>query len=228
MPMHPVFSSKSPFLALACVLGLGACANAVPPTQPSVWRDDIKSPTQRQINLDVLEQTHILYASDAGLKAGEAARLGAFLAAQGSPWSMDVRVQPLTQRGVAALDQTDRTLIELGVQANRIGRADAGVAPGEGDIAVTARHIRAAVAGCPDWRRANLMDISEQNSSNFGCATADNLARMVADPRELSSGRALAPASGSHAAAAAERYRTDQVKPLIKRDGGGKSGGGGK
>lgn len=214
-------------LSLVAAISLSGCLAAPEGDGSSIWRDDIREPIERQVRLDVMESTHILQANGRGLAPGEAGRLGAFLASQGTPWSMDIRVQPLSAAGVGALNQTDRTLIELGVQANRITRVREGVAAGEGDIAVSARHIRAAAVGCPDWRRANLIDMSEKNSSNFGCATADNLARMIADPRELATGRALAPASGAHASAAAQRYRNDKVKPLIERDGGGASGGGG-
>ncbi len=220
--------SRLSILALAAAAAAGAgLSGCVTESEngASVWRDDIRTPVQRQIRMDVAEATHIVRADRGGLAAGEPARLGAFLAAQGSPWSMDVRVQPLTAAGAAAIQQTELALIHHGVQPTRIVRAGAGVAAGEGDIAVTARRINAHATGCPDWRRANLMDLSELNSSNFGCATADNLARMVADPRELATGRPLAPASGAHAAGAAARYRNDQVKELIKREGGG---GGGK
>jgi|GEM_PF-758361 len=223
---------KSSYKALpaviAAALGLSGCF-AFDETENSVWREDMKSPVERNIRLDVHEARHILKADGRGLAAGEAGRLGAFLAAQGSPWSMDVMVQPLSANGAKALDDVDYTLVQLGVQADRIGRQTPGTRAGEGDIAVTARHIRAKATGCPDWRRANLMDLSEVSSSNFGCATADNLARMIADPRELAVGRALAPAPGTTAAGGVARYNADKVKPLLKRNtsGGGGSGGGG-
>lgn len=219
--------------ALTCTMALGGCL-----LQPeaagtnSVWRDDIRSPVQREISLKAAETTHILHANDGRLARGEAGRLGAFLAAHGTPWSMDVRIQPLSGEGAAAVQDAASALIQLGVQRTRISAMQQpGNAAGEGDIAITARYVEAAAEGCPDWRRSNLMDISELNSSNFGCATADHLARMVADPRDLASGRALAPATGEHASAAIERYRTDKVKPLKKRKSGGSSGssgGGGK
>ena len=196
--------------------------------EASVWRDDVTQPIKRNITLDLNEATHVLKTENGRLAAGEAGRLGAFLAAQGSPWSMDVMVQPLSQDGAAALDQIDVTLLQLGVQPSRIGRQSRGAGASEGDIAVTTRHIQARAVGCPDWSRANLMDISEVNSSNFGCATADNLARMIADPRELAHGRPLAPTSGAHAAGAVARYNTDKVKPLLKRDTAGSGGNGDK
>ncbi len=219
---------KTLLLAPAFAFGLAGCLNITPDgPAPSVWRDDIKTPMDRHIGLNVNQTTHILHAKGKNLAAGEAERLGAFLASQGSPWSMDVIMQPLSSDGAATLGEVHQTLIQLGVQPQRISRATIGRRAGDGDIAVTARHIQASVSGCPDWRRSNLMDQSELNSSNFGCATADNLARMVADPRELATGRALAPASGAHAVGSVTRYRTDAVKPLLKQSGSGSAKGGG-
>ena len=48
--------------------------------------------------------------------------------------------------------------------------------------------IGATVPGCPDWRDKDL-PASEGQSSNYGCATATNLAAMVADPNDLLRGR---------------------------------------
>lgn len=226
-------SATSIKLLLSAAAASMATGCLIPPEGPggqSVWREDIQTPVTREIALKAVETTHILHASGGRLARGEAARLGAFLSAHGTPWSMDVRVQPLSSDGASAMNDTASALIQLGVQRNRISALNyAAAAAGDGDIAVTARHVKASAVGCPDWRRSNLMDMSHLNSSNFGCATADHLARMVADPRDLASGRPLSPAEGSQASAAIERYRTDKVKELKKSEGGGGiSGGGGK
>jgi pilus assembly protein CpaD len=46
----------------------------------------------------------------------------------------------------------------------------------------------ATVPGCPDWSDKDL-PMSEGQSSNYGCATAVNLAAMIADPRDLVRGQ---------------------------------------
>jgi pilus assembly protein CpaD len=51
----------------------------------------------------------------------------------------------------------------------------------------------AHVPNCPDWSDSNL-PMSEGQSSNYGCATAVNLAAMIADPNDLIRGRTDAPA----------------------------------
>jgi len=65
---------------------------------------------------------------------------------------------------------------------------------------------------CPDWRA--LPALTNGVWSNYGCTTAVNLGRMVADPRDLVTGRDLGPMDGTVAASAVERYRKGEVKEL--------------
>ena len=211
---------------IVAAMALSGCY-AASDTGSNVWRDDLQTTAERQVRLNVTEQTYVIRAAGWRLAAGEAGRVGAFLSSQGAPWGLDVQVRPLTSAGQAALGDLQTLLVDLGVQPHRITLASEGRAAGDGDIAIVARRLQANAVGCPDHRRSNLIDLAHMNSSNFGCATSENLARMVADPRELSTGRALAPDSGTRATAAVERYRTDKVKALIGRDGGGSGGGGG-
>jgi pilus assembly protein CpaD len=76
---------------------------------------------------------------------------------------------------------------------------------------------------CPDWSHVSWANFKNETSSNFGCATSDNLAAMVADPRDLAVGRPLAPSPGEAAAKPVERYRASAVPAL---PGGGGTGGG--
>lgn len=49
----------------------------------------------------------------------------------------------------------------------------------------------AYVPGCPDWRSDDAAaDLKGSTSSNYGCATATNLAAMIADPNDLLVGKA--------------------------------------
>lgn len=75
---------------------------------------------------------------------------------------------------------------------------------------------------CPDWSGSPQTPHTNTPSSNFGCATMTNFALMVDSPRDLLTGRALGPATGDQPLGAVQRYRTDQVKPLLSV---GQSGG---
>lgn len=89
-----------------------------------------------------------------------------------------------------------------------------------------------ALPPCPNWSEAPQAEYTNAVRSNWGCADAINLGRMVASPADLVRGRTLALADGHPAVVAVQRYMTDRVKPLISGTatpfaGGGGAGGGG-
>lgn len=47
----------------------------------------------------------------------------------------------------------------------------------------------ATVAGCPDWTDAASLLSAGATARNYGCASATNLAAMIADPADLVRGR---------------------------------------
>jgi pilus assembly protein CpaD len=64
---------------------------------------------------------------------------------------------------------------------------------------------------CPNWSKPPTEGFTNTASSNFGCATAVNLALMAASPADLVSGRRVGAADGVRAAAAVERDDIGQV-----------------
>ncbi len=62
------------------------------------------------------------------------------------------------------------------------------IAPGS--VRVIVSRMNATVPGCPDWSRPATPNFDGHAMSNYGCATNSNFAAMVADPRDLISGRA--------------------------------------
>jgi type IV pilus biogenesis protein CpaD/CtpE len=61
--------------------------------------------------------------------------------------------------------------------------------------------------------------------ADYGCATARNLAQMVANPADLDAPHDAAAPRGDAALAAAARHRVGQDKPLPATVGGGSSAG---
>ena len=62
------------------------------------------------------------------------------------------------------------------------------IAPGT--VRVIVSRMAATVPSCPDWSRASTPNFDGHTMSNYGCAVNSNIAAMVADPRDLISGRA--------------------------------------
>lgn len=79
---------------------------------------------------------------------------------------------------------------------------------------------------CPNWSGVPWSNFDNHSSSNFGCATTDDLAAMVADPRDLAVGRTLEPEPADAAVKPVERYRAGTVPALPGAGGAGGAGGG--
>lgn len=67
--------------------------------------------------------------------------------------------------------------------------ATAGEAPA-GGVRIVVSRSTASVPGCPTWRDKSETNVTGGLSDNYGCASASNLAAMIADPRDLVDGRA--------------------------------------
>lgn len=99
-------------------------------------------------------------------------------------------------------------LADLGY-ASEMLPSNAGI---EDTAIVAVEHFSVTYPDCPDWRRAP--PLTNGVWSNHGCPTSVNLGQMVADPRDLVTGRDLGPADGTVAASAIERYRKGEIKEL--------------
>lgn len=62
-------------------------------------------------------------------------------------------------------------------------------AVGEGLLRVVVSRQTASVPDCPDWSRPSQPEFGNSTMSNYGCASATNLAAMVANPEDLIRGQ---------------------------------------
>jgi pilus assembly protein CpaD len=107
------------------------------------------------------------------------------------------------------------------------------LAPGTARVVVL--RAKASVPGCPDWSRASNPEFDASTMSNFGCATASNMAAMVVDANDLVSGREHTGTDAITTVTAIETYRNKAGKATNKvtnsagsvaGSGGGGGGGG--
>jgi pilus assembly protein CpaD len=54
-----------------------------------------------------------------------------------------------------------------------------------GTVRIVVSRAVATVEGCPDYRHGNAAEYASSSTSNYGCATASNLAAMIANPEDL-------------------------------------------
>jgi len=98
--------------------------------------------------------------------------------------------------------------------------------PGDDAVAVVVKRLAALPPACPDWAPIGQYDPYNLPMKNLGCANATNLYLMVADPRDLVSGRLLGPADGAEAVRSVDNYRAGKLDNLSWGPGGGSGGGG--
>ena len=130
----------------------------------------------------------------------------------------------------ADVERGDRILIERSASPADDGRAsilaDAlarkGLLPAmseaasvpQGELHLVIHQYVATAPGCPNWTKPPGNDFDNTMHSDFGCATASNLAAMVADPHDLLAGRSMGPPSGEPALAAMQRYLAGKTTQL--------------
>lgn len=95
---------------------------------------------------------------------------------------------------------------------------------GDDSVAVVVKRLAALPPACPDWAQIGQYDPDNLPMKNLGCANATNLYLMVADPRDLVSGRLLGPADGDEAVRSVDNYRSGKLDNLSWGPGGGSGG----
>jgi len=217
-----------PISATLAVLALGGALGACAPefegyeARPYVSKQPVAEWSTSQVGVRFLPGT-------ATLAPGEDARITAALANEDP--TRPVRVIARTN----AAGSTPKFAVERAaalravvagkgyeVEYQGLSAAGAGSAlpnPTERDSALLyVAHYEVSVPGCPDWQKPTVTDFTNTNSSNFGCANAINLALMVSDPGDLSSGTPLAPADGTRQAKVITDYRAGKTPLVAKPD----------
>lgn len=132
-----------------------------------------------------------LATGPAGLAPGEKEHLTGWFEGLGISYGDTITVDPSTvwkgaaaQDGVSAVASRYGMLISHDAPPATVGR------PAPGALRVVVSRSMAHVDGCPDWSRGNGPEYGGASESNYGCATAVNLAAMAAKPEDLVEGQA--------------------------------------
>ncbi|NWG71928.1 MAG: CpaD family pilus assembly protein [Parvularculaceae bacterium] len=91
--------------------------------------------------------------------------------------------------------------------------SSAGYIPAEGskqEIVLSYTRYVATPSACGVWQGVKARDYANRRSPNFGCATQNNLAAMVADPRDLMQPADEAPADATARIRGVKAYREGQ------------------
>ena len=198
-----------PLVPLLAALALAACGSSEPEFTPpnpvaSLHVDRVR-----------VQYAASFAAGSSELPYAEAMRLETFL--DQASLRPDDRVYITSPGGdalaTARVDRIKALLARRGVSTVAVAPPPEGIAPNH--IVVLADRYVVTPPSCPGWSDSPATGHDNTPNSNFGCATLNNFALMVDNPRDLMTGRALGPADAEPTIESVERYRTGQVKPFI-------------
>lgn len=165
------------------------------------------SPTTQQPSVDVVSVTNKLTLTLSGkaLSAQEKADISDFIARRGTLSNLMVKIENTTQKGESQSEKVRLRLIESGLYPSQISVSDT-AAQGKGDITIFVESYRAKVTACDAGKTPRTTLNAYRTQRNFGCANANALAQMVANPKDLIVGQPIDSAQGQKAVSSIDNY----------------------
>ncbi|HWA04201.1 MAG TPA: CpaD family pilus assembly protein [Rhizomicrobium sp.] len=205
------------FASLAALLLAGSCA--APTSDGNLLMADglanhpiTVEPSYRSIKLP-------FSAADQGLMPDDAAHFSVFVSEYLASGNGAISITAPQGSGAnAAIGYFGERLAALGVPRDRIlvGTRQQ-TAGGDGRVEIGYVAYTARVEACGDWS-TNWGDTADnQPTPNFGCATQQNLAAMVADPRDLIEPRTMEASDATRRAVVTGHYEKGEITQADKR-----------
>ncbi|MEZ9568530.1 CpaD family pilus assembly lipoprotein [Vibrio splendidus] len=165
------------------------------------------TPTTQQPSVDVVSVTNKLTLTLSGktLSAQEKADISDFIARRGTLSNLMVKIENTTQKGESQSEKVRLRLIESGLYPSQISVSDT-AAQGKGDITIFVESYRAKVTACDAGKTPRTTLNAYRTQRNFGCANANALAKMVANPKDLIVGQPIDSAQGQKAVSSIDNY----------------------
>jgi pilus assembly protein CpaD len=197
MQSKTLFRNAAGFAGLALSFAL-----ATAPAQSRTVERGVESAHQPQV-----ERTDFVFdvpgSADGSLSDADGRRLKAWFDALGLRFGDHVSLGGAAGGSFAGVrDSVSDIVARYGLLTEGEAPLTAGNPPA-GSVRVVVSRSTASVQGCPTWQDSSQTTFKSGLSDNYGCATAMNLAAMVADPQDLVQGRTtttdLRTATGSRA-----------------------------
>jgi pilus biogenesis lipoprotein CpaD len=113
-----------------------------------------------------------------------------------------------------------RVLTRLGVPSSSIQTLDQGNWPNSEvkwepeTIVIEIEWYDRHAVHCPGWNQIMDGHVAPEGEENFGCTSKSNLAKMVADPKDLIVGKDLESSDAQYNYMSIERYHSDKIKEI--------------
>ena len=200
--------------ALAAVLMAGSCST----TDPSsvVWEDGARNhpimvePSYRDLKVQ--------FAGGAdGISSDDAIKFDTFLAdyrAHGNG-SLGISV-PNGPASRAAITYFGERAAATGISRDKILVSTRDVANGDTRVDVSYIAYTARTEACTDWSENESFSLDNHTPKRFGCSVQQNIAAMVADPRDLLGPGRMGPVDTARRAIVMEHYQKGEVTQAAK------------
>ena len=120
-----------------------------------------------------------------GLAGGEADRIAGWFDGLGLGYGDTITIDdPMGWHGGTAEDGVAAVVARYGMLIAHDAAPVTAGHPAPGTLRIVVSRASAHVDGCPDWHHTNA-EYAGGSASNYGCATATNLAAMIANPEDL-------------------------------------------
>ncbi|MCV9878663.1 CpaD family pilus assembly lipoprotein [Brenneria izbisi] len=202
----------------ACAFLLAACGdNSVNSQRMQRYAQPALEPIE--VRPSSLAVTLQVAADGRGFTPESLKRLNVMLKDQGRLAKQTLTLIPRTARGEQMAGRLALVLKNAGADARKVKQMRIASASGQsGDLEVISQALAVKTARCQVNDPGLLMVKPFEGMGYLGCATQNNLAMMVAQPRDLLQAKTLDDADGVVAVNSIERYQSDEVKELIDID----------
>ena len=201
--------------ALCAILMAGSCA--APMNGPDSLMEDpaVNHPITVQPSYESLKVS--FSASDSGLLPEDSARFSRFVENYRDHGNGAISISaPAGSDTNAAVSYFADRIVEMGINRDHILVTTHDVRDGDTRIELDYVAFQAATEPCGDWSH-NLGDTASNTSNpNFGCAVQQNIAAMVADPRDLIEPRVMDGGDATRRAGVLDNYEKGKPTPADK------------
>lgn len=190
--------------AIATILMAGSCSTVDPDTV--VWEDGARNhpimvePSYRDLKVQFTGGAD-------GMSSDDAIKFESFLA--------DYRVRGNGSLGIsvpngpasrAAITYFAERAAATGISRDKILVSTRDVANGDTRVDITYIAYTARTAACGDWSENESYSLDNRTMKRFGCSVQQNIAAMVADPRDLLGPGRMGPVDTARRATVMEKY----------------------
>lgn len=215
-PKNPFRTLKTVF-AVTVLIAVSGC-QSLGQLMPDL--DGPKSPAPKRLQLQAIDHAHAVKfrRHRADLLASEAESLVRFLRLRARAARYTIYVVPDSAPTPELSEARAETVAGYLEGHGFHTRVLAPLPDRTGQVRVVVRSYTVTLPGCPDWTTEPGKSHDNVVHSNWGCANATNLGRMVANPADLANGRQPGAADAELLSKRIQDYRKGETKPLDPED----------